>query len=340
MEKHSTHQEGAIVAVGIDVAKDTLAICLLLEDGTTIDFGIENKEADIRAFAKESLVGFAGKVVLESTGRFQLVAALTLTELGHDVRLINPLLTRKYHTSAIRKVKTDKTDARILAEIALREERLPPRFDHDKSFAYLRKKIGLLASLEKQLQQFRGVMHDFEQTRTSLSMEASTAETAIHNTVKELKRQKDQLEKEITRMGNDLCDTDAIDRFDSIPGVSPALAVIAAQYFSHMTDFLHSPKQWIAFVGMDLSIRQSGLWYGKSKLSKRGNPYIRKRLHCAAWGAVRHDARFNAYYYQLKAQGRKHTEALLIIARKLLRIMFQLTKSKSMYDPELIVFPA
>lgn len=39
-----------------------------------------------------------------------------------------------------------------------------------------------------------------------------------------------------------------------------------------------------------------------------------------------------SYYDVLKSQGRKHVEAVLIIARKLLRIAFTLVQKQEKYD--------
>jgi len=55
-------------------------------------------------------------------------------------------------------VKTDARDAEMLAEIAIKEENLPRQFNSSRQDLEIRKKIGLLGSLEKQLQQFKSIM--------------------------------------------------------------------------------------------------------------------------------------------------------------------------------------
>jgi len=71
-----------------------------------------------------------------------------------------------------------------------------------------------------------------------------------------------------------------------------------------------SAHSWTAYVGLDVSVRQSGTWRGRGKLTKRGNAYIRKRLFQAAWGACLNYDYVRAYYDRLKAEGRKHVEAV------------------------------
>ena len=92
------------------------------------------------------------------------------------------------------------------------------------------------------------------------------------------------------------------------------------------------PKQWIAFVGLDVTVRQSGNWKGRGKLSKRGNPYLRKRLYTAAWGAQMNDEAFAAEYRNLREAGRTYREAIVILSRKILRIAFAVCKNDRPYE--------
>ena len=50
------------------------------------------------------------------------------------------------------------------------------------------------------------------------------------------------------------------------------------------------------------------------------------------------DEKFKEYYDKMRADGRPHVEALLIIARKIVRIMFKLLETKKKYDPSLFTF--
>lgn len=327
-----------INAIGIDVAKDTLAIFFSsLNKEKEKYIVLRNTDIDITNLAQQ-LNGYTGTIVMESTGRHHLLSAIILTEHSLDVRVINPLMTQKYSRAAIRKVKTDKEDARVLAEIALKEERLPSLFRMDRKMLNIRKKISLIASIETQLQQFRSTINDYAETKKILHLELSESEEKVMAIIKELEQQKTKLEREVEREAKDLDDDDSdqINRFTSIPGVSSFAATLSSFLFS--TDHLESSKQWIAYCGMDISVRQSGVWNGRGKLTKRGDPYLRKRIYSAAWGAVMNDNEFRKYYDQLKQGGRKHTEAIVIVARKLIRIMFSLAKNKTAYDSSKLLF--
>lgn len=329
----------SISAIGIDVSRDTLDICLLRTDGGSEEYlRIKNERKPVERLAK-NLAGYQGKTIMESTGRHHLLAAIILSAKDQDVRVVNPLLTGKYVKSSIRKVKTDRRDAKVLALMALLEENLPESFSADEITANIRKKISLVAFLDKQLQQLSSSLNDYAKTKSILNAELSAAERGIIETIAELKAEKESLEDEIKSDLNDADqgDQERIDRLSTIPGVSVFIAAVSSFLFS--VDHLEDPKQWIAYSGLDISVRQSGIWNGHGKLTKRGNPFIRKKLFQAAWGAIMNNQNFRDYYDFLKKEkGRKHTEALTIIARKMIRIMFSLTKNNTVFEPQKFKF--
>jgi transposase len=292
---------------------------------------VRNTEAEIARLLRNEIPGYAGKVVLESTGRHHLPSAVALAERGFDARVINPLLFRKYSAAAIRKVKSDKRDAEVLAEIALREDRLPERYDQTRQTIDIRKKIALLGALERESQRLSAVMSDYEKTKESLKLKLSGSEKAVRRITRAITAAQKELEKEVIAAARqDKAVAERVQRYRSIPGVSEYLGVMAAAAFDPKVD--RDDKQWVAFAGLDVSVRESGTWKGKGKLTKRGNPYLRKRLFSAAWGAVMNDRRFKAYYDELRKNGRTYTEALVIISRKLVRIMFSLERDETDYD--------
>jgi transposase len=326
-----------VLGVGIDVSKGSLEVAFAYE-GKEVSHSYSNNEAGL-AVLVERLAQATGvyKVVMESTGRYHLLAALHLSEAGIDVRVINPLLAKRYYSSQIRKIKTDKADARVLAQVALLEKNLPKSFGRDKTAIQIRQKMGLLASLEKQLQALKAMLNDYTGFQKQLSIEASEGEKLLCTTAKIFSKQIDQLEQELQQLvlqQTKHCAT--VLRLQSIPGISAPLATLIAQF---LDDTCQHPKQWIAFLGLDISVRESGIWKGKGKVTKRGNAYLRKRLYNAAWGAVMNYKDFRSYYDTLKRQGKCHVEALLTIARKLLRIAFIVVTHNTSYDPK-CAFPS
>jgi transposase len=70
------------------------------------------------------------------------------------------------------------------------------------------------------------------------------------------------------------------DEFDSIAGAGPLTAVSMMACF-HSREFRHADA-FIAFLGMDVRVRESGQFRGRRTLTKRGDPKLRRLLFTAA----------------------------------------------------------
>lgn len=319
------------VAIGVDVAKATLSVCIRSRDGNERALTLRNIETDINRKLVPLLTQYTGKVVMESTGHYHWTTALLLRQAGVDVRVVNPLLAKQYTTGNIRKVKTDPADASGLARMAAVSDNLPPTFVTSKTTLYLRKKLATLASMTHQLQALTASLTSMRDAQALLGTNESSAIHAVSDAIRALKHALTTLEREcVAEAKNDAGARAATTLLTSIPGVSEFCAVLALQWFRFAPEV--TDKSWIAFAGLDISSRSSGTWRGRCKLTKRGNAFLRRRLYAAAWGAMMHDAGFKSYYNILRAEGRAHVEALVIIARKLVRTMFMVLKTNRAFD--------
>lgn len=319
-----------LLSVGIDVSKETLHVCLRVKNKEE-SIIVPNTKNGIKALIRSlQSKRCQCKVLMESTGRYHLLCAFLMSEQGFDVRVVNPIAAKRYISASIRKKKTDKADAAALADMALVHQSLPRTYHASKTDIQIRQKMGLLCSLEKQCVSLRLMMKNYQEFQETMSYMNSPCEQGIQQTISDLNTERKKLEKEIeslilrseTKQKQHILAT-------SIPGMSSYCASLCCQ----MLDIdCRSAKQWIAFLGLDIPPRESGTWRGRSKLSKRGNPYLRKRLFSAAWGAAMNNAEFKAYYQYLKEQGKHHNTALVIIARKLLTILFAVLKNQRPYD--------
>src|SRR5207249_2809240 len=91
----------------------------------------------------------------------------------------------------------------------------------------------------------------------------------------------------------------------------------------------------IAYGGMDIEIKESGLWKGKAKLSKRGSGLLRRVLYMTALRCIhRQDSPFRIYYQRLVQRGLKKGSALMAVMRKLLAVAAHLLMHEGeKYDP-------
>ncbi len=105
------------------------------------------------------------------------------------------------------------------------------------------------------------------------------------------------------------------------------VAVILAELgdldrFSHM-------DQVVAYVGMDLRVKESGKWKGQTKLSKRGSGRVRRSLYLAALRSIRlPTSPFRIYYRRLVDRGMKKGMAVVAVMRKLLIVASHLIQTR------------
>ena len=109
-------------SVGIDVSngRSTVAVLDPLGEVVWTPFEVRHDAVSLSALAQDlnSLDGEV-RVVMEHTGRYYEAVAKSLHEAGLFVSAVNPLLIKEYGGNSLRKVKTDKADARKIARYGL-----------------------------------------------------------------------------------------------------------------------------------------------------------------------------------------------------------------------------
>jgi len=320
------------LAIGIDVSKADLAVVGITMKESYLST-IINQVKNIKSFMRRlKRCGFTGKIICESTGHYHLKLALVCHELGLELIVLNPLQSSKHSKAKVRKTKTDPQDALMLATMCITEPNLPKPAQLTSSNILIRLKMGQIASVEKQLQKMRQSLKQYEETYEGLGLPLSDLQQVLHEHCDALKKIQKQLEKELEALlSNAQPDDDGYQQLRKVPGYSNIVAGLVGR----LDREVKSAHSWTAYVGLDVSVRQSGTWHGRGKLTKRGNAYMRKRLFQAAWGACLNYDYVRAYYDRLKAQGRKHVEAVCIIARKQLRIAYHIVVNNVDFDPEI-----
>jgi transposase len=323
-------------SIGIDVSKASLEV-VGLEGDAVWRTEIDNSRVSIETLAKALSQGsYCGKIICESTGHYHLLLGLVFARYELDLRIINPLQSSKHQKARIRKTKTDRVDGYVLATMCTTERDLPKAAQLQPEQVLMRLKQGQLHALDKQIQQMSRSLATYTETYQQLDLATDISAGLLQQVLTDLKAAKRQLQKELeTLFVGSAVNAKDIDRVRSLPGFSPMVAGLVSTVFDRE---VKSDRSWIAFSGLDISVRQSGTWQGKGRLTKRGNSYIRKRLYCAAWGATMNYEEVRKYYDTIKATGRNHVEALCIIARKLLRIAYAVLVKGKTYDAK-IAFP-
>lgn len=117
----------------------------------------------------------------------------------------------------------------------------------------------------------------------------------------------------------------------SIPGISYRMG---AMIIAEIGDFscFHSPDQILAYAGLSPSTYQSGkLDSAYAHMEKRGSKYLRYALFNAAIFVCHWDPTFAAYLEKKRSEGKHYYVAISHAAKKLVRVIYHLEKSKQAY---------
>lgn len=111
-----------MISVGIDVSKGKSTVIIMEPCGKTITraFEVRHIKKDLEQLSS-MIAALKGevKIVLEATGIYHLPILQYLNEKWFFVAVINPLEMKKYKSQRLRPIKTDKQDAKTIANYGL-----------------------------------------------------------------------------------------------------------------------------------------------------------------------------------------------------------------------------
>lgn len=305
--------------LGIDVSKARLDIATL-PDGET--WTVTNDDKGLAVLLPRVVALAPTLVVLEATGGFELLAALTLAHAGVPVAVVNPRQVRDFARALGRLAKTDALDASLLATFAERV-RPAPRPLPDAAARHL----------------------DSLVTRRRQIVEMLTAEKNrlgfAHGPVKrDIGQHIRWLEKRLADVDGDLQDAVTASPLyhakatllRSVPGVGP---VTTLTLLATLPELGHlSRHQIAALVGVAPLNRDSGTMRGK-RMVWGGRAPVRATLYMAALVGVKHNPALRAFYARLRAAGKPFKVAATACMRKLLTILNAMLRHNRRWDPQI-----
>lgn len=109
--------------------------------------------------------------------------------------------------------------------------------------------------------------------------------------------------------------------------------VTVAGLIGEVGDFskFRTQSEIMKLAGLDLYEISSGKRKGQKRISKRGRSLLRKILYNAAVGTIRKNGIMCTQYEKLIGRGMKRTPALIVIAKKLLRIIHAMLRDDRDY---------
>ncbi len=170
------------------------------------------------------------------------------------------------------------------------------------------------------------------QQRQSLPLAAAPLTAAIQT----LAEQEKALDAQIAAQAQ-TANVSTVATLDAVPGIGPLTAVAVAACL-HAKHFTH-PDQFVAYIGLDVRVRQSGTRQGQQTLSRHGDAALRRLFYLAAQANLRTKDPanpFKLHYARERAKGLSSTAALNAVARKLARLSWSLVTHGASYDPTLV----
>ncbi len=169
-----------------------------------------------------------------------------------------------------------------------------------------RQSVGLQEGQESMLLEVRGLLRGLETTQTF---------------IQQVEGKMNQPLDQIPYSGSIL----------SIKGIGK---VTAAGLIGEVGDFrkFRTIAEVLKLAGLDLFEVSSGQHQGKRHISKRGRAFLRKLLYFAALGMVRKKGLMHDTYQRHLEKGMAKPKALIAIARKVLGLVFALTRNHSTYQ--------
>lgn len=327
--------------VGMDVHKQFIEICILDEAGKPLYRGRTScRREELSAFAAAKLTR-TDAVALEATTNTWPVVEILEPLVGRIV-VGNPLKTKAI---AEAKVKTDKVDAEVLAQL-LRCDYLPAVWQPDEATRQLRAWMTHRTALSKQ------------RTRLKNQIQGLLGRLLIHAPFKVLwtkqgwawltkvplpaherfvldshLRQLTDTERELKALDEQLAGIarrePKVPLLMTMPGVNytVALAILAA--LGDITRFADGDHA-AAYLGLAPSTRQSAKRCYHGHITKAGNSSCRWLLTQSAQHAARHPGPVGAFYRRL-AKRKNRNVAITAVARKLVTIAFLMLKNNEPY---------
>lgn len=315
------------VIVGCDVSKAKLDLAIMNVDGQVLEqFIVGNTSEGVAEILRKLLPFGQVKLILEATSFYHYRLAFTARETGHDVRVVNPYLMKQFIKVGLRKTKTDKMDARRLAQIGRTDVFIPP---FTETLNDIRAK-----TLSKSVVQFRKFKRIASQRLHQLE-EMDVFVGGLGGIVETFENMANTFKQTIDEAGELLraCTPEDTKLIATIPGVSETTAAEVCASLGDVTRF-KTRDAIAAFAGLDPSQSTSGSSVrGKSRITKHGSTLLRGALSRAAWGAMMHNPRFRAYWEKKKKEGKHYYEIMVAVARKILQLIYSMLISRKPYDP-------
>jgi len=317
--------------VGIDVSKEKLNVALLLAPAFSKK---KTKVVPNKPEGFESLIEWVQRQVkdqkpfrfiMEATGAYHKALALFLHDRGFQVCVVNPALIKHFGESMAARTKTDEKDCVIIAHYGAKmnpDPWTPP----SPQYRALEQLLRRLDQLEKMIRQ--------EKNRLE-ALGSGPADRDVFDSIEKMLSHFDKEYKELLKKIQDHVDRhpdlkEDLKLLTSIPGIGETTALRMTSVLEGGTRFA-SARQFAAYLGLTPRQNQSGIFQGKTSLSKMGPSALRKALYMPSIVACQRNPDVKALYERLLKAGKTKMSALGAAMRKMAHLAFGVVKHRQTY---------
>lgn len=331
------------VFVGIDFSKEKFDVAVIFADGlletacrefNTFKTTVSGYRQLVR-WIKQVSAGLDPSQWLfcgENTGDYSKPLCNFLYGKGFDMWLENAKSIRD--SSGIRRLKSDRADAAMIAEYAMR--------NHDRTILYepLSPALSQLRELSLYRQMLVRQRSGFLVRRDEkmLTMEKSPVKTMISQSgrriLSELDKEIDKIDKKIASLIESDGELAEVFRIvTSVPGIGTQNAVFMMVYTNNFRKFGYDPRKIACYYGIAPFGMDSGTSiHSQPHVHYMANRQIKAMLTMAAMAAVRYNPAIALYYNGLLKRGKKKQVALNNVKNKLIHIVTALVRKNTKYD--------
>lgn len=287
-------------------------------------YQFKNSISGFKKFVK--LLDVNSHCVMEATGYYHYQLAYYLQEQGVKVSVENPLSVKRFIQMKLSKIKTDKSDSKLICEYAKQVE-LKLWKGNSKHQLECLQMIRLLSTYTKQSTMLKNKIHG----ETVLGIPSKSVVRSLKRILKELQKDMKTIEDKLLFLVKEVHQKLLTD-LKSIPGIGPKtslMLVVLTDGFDRFT----SGSELCSYAGLTPLIRQSGSSVkGRPRISKIGNQKLRNLLFMCSFNACKYNHACKAIYDRIVAKGKSKKLALIAVCNKLLKQAFAIAKSGLTYD--------
>jgi transposase len=330
--------------IGFDLGKVSSQVCVITEDGELIERRIKT---DREHLAKLLGSRAPARILIESGTESEWVARY-LEELGHAVVVADPGFAPMYATRS-RKVKTDKRDARTLAEACRLGAYRSAHRTSDKQ-RHIRAQLAVREVLVRTRSRYISLINTLLRRdglratpgharcylkRLALLDLPATLSAEIAPLIVLLQSLTEQIDKADERLKQIVTEDETVARLCTAPGVGAVTATSFVATLDEPSRFADA-KQVRAYLGLVPSEYSSGERQQRGHISKAGPSRTRYLLVESAWTILRRSSSGNMalHAWAKRIAGRRGQRvAVVALARKLAGILFVMWRDGTSFEP-------